>query len=77
MSQDAIELTYTTSPPAVSIQLDNMKAMVSLDKGCTDPEASECLFVQAFQQLPRKGTHLWRTRMDGHGRLFNVKYVGP
>ena len=60
----------------VGIQLDNMKAMVSLDKGIVDPDASECLFVQAFQQFPRKGTQLWRSKIDGRGRLFNVKYMG-
>jgi hypothetical protein len=74
--QDAIELSCATNPPAVSVQLDNMKAMVSLDKGNVDPDSSDCLFVQGFQQFPRKGTHLWRSKIDARGRLFNVKYVG-
>lgn len=74
--EDAIELTSVPVAPPVSVQLDNMKAMASLDKGIVDPESSECLFVQAFHQLPRKGSSLWRSKIDQRGRLFNVKYVG-
>lgn len=43
----AIEKSFGAPSTDVSIMLDNMKAMQSLDRGEVHPALSKCLFVQA------------------------------
>ncbi len=70
--QAAVEMTRRTHPNNLNVQLDNMRAMLSVDRGTIDPDVSECLFVQLFGQLGRKDPKIWRGVPDSKGSLFQV-----
>ena len=72
----AVEATKRNAPTNIGIVLDNMRAMLSVDRGTIDPDVSECLFMQAFGQLGRKDPKLWRSVADQKGSLFQVRYNG-
>lgn len=55
----------------VAVTLDNMKAMMSRDKGEKDLASSQCVFVQAYRQLCDTDPKLLRTVWDGE-RVFQV-----
>lgn len=55
----------------VAVTLDNMKAMMSRDKGEKDLASSHCVFAQAYRQLCDTDPKLLRTVWDGE-RVFQV-----
>lgn len=52
--------------------LDNIKAMVSRDRGERDLTSSQCVFAQAYRQLCDTDPKVLRTVWDGE-RVFQVR----
>lgn len=55
----------------VAVTLDNIKAMLSRDRGGKDLASSQCVFAQAYRQLSDTDPKLLRTVWDGE-RVFQV-----
>lgn len=56
----------------VAVTLDNMKSMLSRDRGEKDLASSQCVFAQAYRQLSDTDPKLLRTVWDGE-RVFQVR----
>lgn len=55
----------------VAVTLDNIKAMMSRDRGDRDLASSQCVFAQAYRQLCDTEAKVLRTVWDGE-RVFQV-----
>ena len=55
----------------MAVTLDNIKAMLSRDRGEKDLASSQCVFAQAYRQLTDTDPKLLRTVWDGE-RVFQV-----
>lgn len=55
----------------MAVTLDNIKAMLSRDRGEKDLASSQCVFAQAYRQLSDTDPKLLRTVWDGE-RVFQV-----
>lgn len=55
----------------VVVTLDNVKSMMSRDRGERDLTSSQCVFAQAYRQLTDVDPKLLRTVWDGE-RVFQV-----
>lgn len=55
----------------VAVTLDNIKAMMSRDRGERDLASSQCVFAQAYRQLTDTEPKVLRTVWDGE-RVFQV-----
>ena len=60
----------------MAVTLDNIKAMLSRDRGEKDLASSQCVFAQAYRQLSDTDPKLLRTVWDGE-RVFQVNRSGP
>lgn len=58
----------------VAVTLDNMKSMLSRDRGEKDLTSSQCVFAQAYRQLSETDPKVLRTVWDGE-RVFQVREV--
>lgn len=56
----------------MAVTLDNIKAMLSRDRGEKDLASSQCVFAQAYRQLSDTDPKLLRTVWDGE-RVFQVR----
>lgn len=56
----------------MAVSLDNVKSMVSRDRGETDLVSSQCVFAQAYRQLRDTEAKVLRTVWDGE-RVFQVR----
>lgn len=56
--------------------MDNQQAFASMDAGKVDPAVSQCIFVQAFNNLHRVSPAKLRTKLDEKERLFHVSFRG-
>eukprot|EP00903_Cladosiphon_okamuranus_P019656 g18070.t4 len=69
-------LAATQGPgDGVAVTLDNIKAMLSRDRGEKDLASSQCVFAQAYRQLRDTDPKLLRTVWDGE-RVFQINFVG-
>ena len=65
--------THAQGPgDGVAVTLDNMKSMMSRDRGEKDLASSQCVFAQAYRQLSETDPKLLRTVWDGE-RVFQVR----
>ncbi len=58
-----------------SLSLDNFKALASRDKEEKDPSTSNCCFVQAFRQLQKRDSAVYR-HIFSTDRVFQINFVG-
>ncbi|CAM9591597.1 unnamed protein product, partial [Scytosiphon promiscuus] len=69
-------LTATQGPgDGVAVTLDNVKSMLSRDRGEKDLTSSQCVFAQAYRQLSETDPKILRTVWDGE-RVFQINFVG-
>lgn len=55
----------------MTVTLDNVKSMMSRDKGEKDLASSQCVFAQAYRQLRDTEAKVLRTVWDGE-RVFQA-----
>lgn len=67
-------VTASNAPSGTtSVLLDNFKAIASREKKEVSPTNSQCIFIQAFQQLKNRDTSLFRYP-GNDGRLFQINF---
>jgi hypothetical protein len=75
--EEAIDVSWERPrQPSMPLVIDNALAFQTVDAGITDATLSQCVFVQAFDQLMRWPASRYRERLDNRERLFVVSYHG-
>ena len=73
--QQAMELTAGSGGNSTTVILDNYLASKSIQSNHRTIETSQCIFVQAFNALHKKPSHVLRSVWDGD-RVFQVTFRG-
>ena len=72
-----VYLFFSFVPVHPQVKLSNFKAVESDAKGDRSPERSQCIFVQAYQQLRAIPTASLRVfRDEGQEKVFEVNFEG-